>query len=124
MRNDNLNNLLALAKKDKEIVAVLLFGSHARGYARPTSDIDVCLILGHEKDSFRKRLEYSTVGNNIDVQIFQALPMYIKIRVLREGKILFCKDEDFLYKIAIETIKDFEQYKKAYATYLDKVAHG
>ncbi|OHB87953.1 MAG: hypothetical protein A3E19_07110 [Planctomycetes bacterium RIFCSPHIGHO2_12_FULL_52_36] len=124
MRNDRLNKLLSLAKKDKEIVAVLLFGSHARGRVKTTSDVDVCLVLKHEKNSFSKRLEYSTISDNIDVQVFQMLPMYIKIRVLKEGNVLLCKDEDFLYKIALETVKDFEQYKKAYLTYLDVVARG
>jgi predicted nucleotidyltransferase len=124
MRNGRLNKLLFLAKKDKEIIAVLLFGSHARGHARPTSDIDLCLILRHEKNSFKKRLEYSSLGDNIDVHAFQALPLYIKIRVLREGEILLCKDEDFLYETAIKTIKDFERYKKVFSIYLDKVVHG
>ncbi len=124
MRNSHLNKLLALATKDNEVIAVLLFGSHARGYASPTSDIDVCLVLRHEKSAFEKRLEYSTISDNLDVQVFQALPMYIKIRVLREGKILYCKDENFLYKIAIETVKDFEYFKKPYLTYLDTLTHG
>lgn len=124
MRNDSLKKLLALAKKDKEVVALILFGSHARGYARPTSDIDICLLLKSEKEGFKKRIEYSSLGENIDVQVFQKLPLYIKIRVLREGKILHCKDEDSLYKVAIDTIKDFEQFKKAFSTYLDTVARG
>jgi predicted nucleotidyltransferase len=124
MRNSHLDKLLTLAKKDKGVIAVLLFGSHARGNARPTSDIDVCLLLRDKKDSFRKRLEYSTISDNMDVQVFQSLPAYIKKRILKEGKVLFCRDEDFLYRIAIETIKDFEQFPKAYSTYLEKVSHG
>lgn len=124
MRNSHLDKLLSLAKKDREIIAVLLFGSHARGYARPASDVDVCLILRHERNSFEKRLEYSTISDNIDVQVFQSMPLYIKVRILKEGKILICKDEDFFYKIAIDAIKDFEQFKKAYSTYLDTVARG
>lgn len=123
MRN-NLNKLLSLAKKDKEIVAVLLFGSHARGRARLTSDIDVCLVLRNEENSFGKRIEYSALSDNIDVQAFQTMPLYIKARVLKEGKVLHCKDEDFLYEIAIDTIKDFEQFKKAYTTYLERLVHG
>lgn len=124
MRNGHLNKLLSLVKKDKEIVAVLLFGSHARGHARPTSDIDVCLVLRNEENSFGKRIEYSALSNNIDVQVFQTMPLYIKARVLKEGKVLHCKDEDFLYEIAIDTIKDFEQFKKAYTTYLERLVHG
>ncbi len=124
MRNGSLNKLLAIAKKDREIVAVLLYGRHARGYAKPISDIDLCLVLRKEKGAFKKRVEYSTVSENLDVQVFQKLPLYIKVRVLREGKTLHCKDEDLLYKIAIDTVKDFEQFKKAFSTYLDTLVRG
>jgi predicted nucleotidyltransferase len=124
MRNSYLDKLLTLAKKDKDIVAVLLFGSHARGNIRPTSDVDVCLILRREADTFRKRLEYSVISDTLDVQVFQALPLYIKTRILKEGKVLLCKDEERLYKVAIETVKDFEQYKKVFYTYLDRLVHG
>lgn len=70
------------------------------------------------------RVEYSTLCENVEIQVFQKLPLYIKIRVLRDGKILLCKDEGFLYRVAINAVKDFEQFKKAFLTYLDTVAHG
>ena len=40
-----LARLLSRAESDPDVLAVILFGSHARGEAGPTSDVDVCLVL-------------------------------------------------------------------------------
>ena len=64
------------------------------------------------------------LNNKFDIQIFQQLPVYIKIRVLKEGKILFCKNSDKLYEIAFTAIKDFGFYKKIYDLYLSEVENG
>lgn len=105
---------------DKKITAVLLFGSMARG--EKYRDTDICIILDKKYDHLimaRKRVKYSSLATNkIDIQIFQQLPIYIRKRILKEGKILLCNNEDRLYDIAFATLKEFEFYKKIYYTYL------
>lgn len=113
------------AKADEEVLAILSFGSYARG--ERYSDIDVCLILRpgnyDELHLSEKRLDYLTVlGEGFDVQIFQQLPLYIGMRVLKEGSIEFCKDESALYEFAFQTIKDFELFEPIYREYLEAVA--
>lgn len=124
----NLLNLEAInkIKKDKEVIAVLLFGSFARG--EQNKDIDICLILDKKYDApymFQKRLDYiKLLSEKYDVQVFQQLPLYIRIRILKDGKTIMCKDEELLYEIAFLTIKEFESFEKAYNMYLDKVKNG
>jgi hypothetical protein len=60
----------------------------------------------------------------VQVHVFQNLPIFIRIRVLKEGKTIFCKDEDMLYDIAFNTIKEFEDFKKHYKEYLDGVLNA
>ncbi len=60
---------------------------------------------------------------DLDVQIFQALPLYIRSRVLKEGQVLFVRDEDRLYDIAYRTAQAFEDFKPVYYRYLEQVAH-
>lgn len=93
--------------------------------AEEDRDIDVCLVLDQKArvKAFDKRLEYSEY-RNIDVNIFQALPLYIQKRILEEGIIRFCKDEDALYDIAIKAVKEFELFKPKYELYLEGVASG
>ncbi|MFB0561374.1 MAG: nucleotidyltransferase domain-containing protein, partial [Candidatus Lokiarchaeia archaeon] len=44
-----LEELVKKAERDKDILAVMLFGSYARG--EPARDIDVCLVLYPKKIS-------------------------------------------------------------------------
>ncbi|MBS3080118.1 nucleotidyltransferase domain-containing protein [Candidatus Pacearchaeota archaeon] len=124
MNINQIKKKLNTLKKDKQIIAVLLFGSYInnRLYAR---DIDVCLVLSKKytnKEMTNKRIKYySILPNKFDIQIFQQLPLFIRRRILEEGKIIFCKDEDKLYDIAYETIKEFNLFEKAYNYYLKEV---
>jgi len=60
----------------------------------------------------------------LDVQVFQQLPLYIRRRVLKEGQVLLCKDEDLLYDIAFDVIRAFEYYRPRYEEYLEGILHG
>ncbi|MGQ9469928.1 MAG: nucleotidyltransferase domain-containing protein [Nitrososphaerales archaeon] len=117
-------------KRDDDILAVMLFGSYARGEARKESDIDACIVLKdriYDKISLsQKEMNYMSLADDekVQVHIFQNLPIFVRIRVLKEGKISFCKDEDMLYDIAFMTIKEFEAFKKYYKEYLDSILYA
>jgi len=114
------------ARNDKDVLAVLLFGSYARN--EKFTDIDVCVVLKPEKFNplflSKKRLEYLTAFPNLDIQIYQQLPLYIKMRVLKDGKTIFCRNEDLLYDLIISTVRQFEYFKPRYLSYLEGVVHA
>jgi predicted nucleotidyltransferase len=122
-----LDRLLGRAKEDEEVLAVLIFGSAARQEQTPLSDVDLCLVMMPQPKPFGstalsyKRLEYMK-DNSLDVRIFQQLPLYIRVRVLKEGRILFVRDEDQLYELAFRTAQAFEDFKHIYYGYLKEVA--
>jgi|SRR3989344_3540816 len=114
--------LIEKAKKDKNIIAVALYGSSLHGKGR---DIDICLFLDKKYPNLsmsKKRLKFLS-HFNYDIQIFQQLPIYIRKRILK-GKILYAKDENKLYEIAYDTIKEFNYFEKHYKTYLEHVKNG
>ena len=122
-----IDRLLRRASSDPEVLAVLLFGSAARGEEGPASDVDVCLVLEARAYSRRemaeKRLSY--LGDvDLDVQVLQALPLHIRRRVLKEGSVLFCRNEDALYEVAFATVRAFERFKRVHESYLNEVARG
>lgn len=122
-----LDRLVRRAADDPEVLAVLLFGSTARGDSSAESDVDVCLVLTAAPRSgaqlAEKRMAY--LGDvDLDVQVFQGLPLYIRPRVLRDGRVLFCRDEDALYEVAFTTIRSFERFKRTYHAYVEEVARG
>ena len=119
--------LIARAKTDPDVLAVLLFGSRARGDAAPSSDFDVCLVLETEPhsdlDRAEKRLEYLAEGD-LDVAVFQSLPLHIRSRVLKEGTVLYARDEEALYAIAIRTARAWEGFRHIHRQYLDEILRG
>lgn len=124
-----LKEILKKVQSDPEVLAVFLFGSVARGEEGPGSDVDVCLVFfPTSRDRLymaQKRLYYmSEAPEGLDIQVFQLLPLYIRHRVLKEGKVLFCRDEDALYDLAFATAKAFEDFRHVFREYLDEVARG
>jgi len=102
--------------------------SAARSAARPPpgSDVDVCLVLSSPVNAdaaFRTKLSYSGVFD-VDLVLFHELPLHIRRRVSREGKVLFTRDEERLYEVAIQAAREFEDFKHIQRAYLDEVARG
>lgn len=125
------NNLLSAEIKDKilkdeKVIAVILFGSYGRG--EEYRDIDLCIVLNKKYSNIemsKEALIYTSIlSSKFDISIFQQLPLYIRKRVLKEGKILFCKDESLLYKIAFLTIREFNLFEKYYDAYLARIKDG
>jgi predicted nucleotidyltransferase len=126
-RERHVARLLQRVGDDADVLAVMLYGSAARGEASATSDVDLCLVLAPVRRTAAqmsaKRLEYLQ-DVDLDVQVFQQLPLYIRQRVLRDGRVLFVRDEDQLYEVAFRTIQAFEDFRPRYEAYLTEVSRA
>ncbi len=122
-----INKLINVARLDEEILAVILFGSSRYKKNIRYSDVDICLIL-KQKNYPAKYLSYKKLRYikefNLDIQIFQQLPIYIKKRVIKEGKVLFCREQDELYKIVFKMIEEYNDFEHIYREYLEEVANA
>ncbi len=124
-----LENLIEKISRDEDVLAVLLFGSFALGKEISQSDVDICLIMAPETQTSnqnklinsQKRLDYLK-DFSLDIHVFQQLPLYIRKRILKEGKLLFVRDEDTLYEIAFRTAQAYEDFKHIYLDYLKEIA--
>ena len=98
---------------------VILYGSFSTGEQREDSDIDLCVYVETFKEErFRIRKEIlGTLGEKFDVQMFQDLPVYVRIEALK-GKVLFCGDISRLNDIAYSTILDYNLFEHSYKLYL------
>ena len=121
----NILDVIKQAKTDGKITAVALFGSSLKGKGR---DIDLCIFLDKKYSNLemsKKQLDFmKNAKSNFDIQIFQQLPIYIRMRILKEGRILLDKNPEFLYNLAFDTIKEIEFFRKSYEIYLEEVKNG
>jgi hypothetical protein len=50
-------------------------------------------------------------SRTIDVSIFSDLPVQIRFRVLREGRILFCTDPLALHRLTAATVREYLDFE-------------
>ena len=102
---------------------VILYGSVAEGKSDAQSDIDIA-ISTDLSDIQAERMRMHILGrvpDIFDVHIFEHLPLYIQINVLK-GTVLYVRDEDVLYDCAYHTIREYELFKPHYLDYIGEKA--
>lgn len=97
-----------MLKKNKKINSVHLFGSNVTKKSNSLSDINICIIGSLDSDEKLKII--SLFPENYDVYFFENLPIWMKIRVFREGRVLFVKDRNRLYETLFATIREYEDF--------------
>lgn len=112
---------LRATKYFSKIEFVILYGSSLSNSYLEDSDVDVCLFIDAEKRELSEiRLELlKKLNDKFDIQMFQLLPLYVQIEVLK-GEILYVKEEERLYEIANETIDEYEEFYPLYLDYINR----
>lgn len=104
---ETIKPLLSELRLQSEIIAIILFGSVAHGKAREDSDIDISIVTrSNVPDSTRMEL-LSYGSDKIDIHLFLDLPLTIRMRVIREGELLFCSDLLSFHRIKIDTVRQY-----------------
>lgn len=86
-------------KKEKDVLGIILYGSSLKGYKRSESDVDICVVApeANREKLFKKILELMQ-DEKVDIKIFEDAPLYIKAKILKEGKAVYAKDEMKLFE--------------------------
>jgi predicted nucleotidyltransferase len=94
-------------RSNDEVEAIYLFGSYAKGNAKPISDVDICVLTERNIPKRVKEEILSNSSKNIDISIFWDLPPTIRFRVFKEGKLLYKRDEIALQRVKVATLKSY-----------------
>jgi uncharacterized protein len=103
---------------------IILYGSAGEDRMTGESDIDLCLYYDGDLDEaaqFRHAILSGLSGTRFDIKIFQSLPLYVRLEVLR-GTPVFIRNQVFLYEKAVETLKDFDNFKHRLFDYTGQAA--
>ncbi|MBL7117356.1 MAG: nucleotidyltransferase domain-containing protein [Candidatus Syntrophoarchaeum sp.] len=101
----NIEADFAFLAEDERIIAVLLFGSGAKEQADERSDRDFCIVAPEIRNKGDMRAVLRKIYGNIDVNgkrydiwLFEELPLYMKVQVIENHKVVFCRDLPSLYE--------------------------
>ena len=70
-----------------EVMGILLYGSFAKETADSRSDIDICLVKPADHGILIKI--FKKTGGKYDIKIFEDLPLYVKIDIIENYKIIY-----------------------------------
>jgi predicted nucleotidyltransferase len=96
------------------IAALLMFGSRARGTARPDSDLDVAVLPTADDAASRRKLQTSLAvaladlapGGRVDVVLLDESPELLRQRVFETGRLLLCRDRLALRDLRVQTMRE------------------
>ncbi len=98
---DQIYSDFSIVIKEKEILGIFLYGSYLLDNETSKSDIDLCIVAPNE--DIHKLISAILQNINVtskkyDVRVFQELPLYIKIHVIENGKLIYTVNELDLYE--------------------------
>lgn len=103
-------DLILKQDTQKNIKAILLFGSHADGTAIWRSDIDICALFKEtpslqDATSFRIKIA-AELPDIVDIQVFNTLPQKIQKSIADNHKILFSAPlfDDFNFTVGTQKL--------------------
>ncbi|BCV21748.1 type VII toxin-antitoxin system MntA family adenylyltransferase antitoxin [Moorella sp. Hama-1] len=106
--------------KRAEIVFAYLFGSYARGRTHNMSDVDVAIYLdkgliplsgpyGYKSDLLVAMKQEMRLP--LDLVILNEAPLALRFRVIRDGKLLFCRDNKARLAFHEKTMRDYLDFR-------------
>ena len=135
MKKMIIDKIVKIAKENKVIKAVYLFGSQAKNQASQNSDIDIAVLLeanytkksGEIKVKLYEELIKAGI-DNIDLVILNKASALLSYEVVKENYLLYKKegfDAASYQSLAIRKYLDFEYYlKKNQQKFKERILNG
>ena len=108
----------------RDVVAVYLFGSRARGTATPTSDVDVAVLYAEDPPATLEGLGLDTEAEleralRLPVQLvtLNRAPVDLVHRVLRDGKLIVNRDPGRRIRFEVKARNEFFDLQPVLARY-------
>jgi predicted nucleotidyltransferase len=74
---------------ENEVLAVVVYGSRAKGEETGRSDTDICIVAPNVNAS---KIYKVTLRLDYDIKIFELMPLYLKAQVIQHHEIIYSRD--------------------------------
>ncbi len=104
---------MKMLENNKEVLAVIAFGSQVEGRTHAFSDVDICLVMPNASEKTRGETLLKLAGTlpeAYDVKIFEDLPLMLKGEVVKNSKPLFVRNENELQEYLWNWKKIYDDY--------------
>jgi uncharacterized protein len=106
-----------------EALAIYVYGSHARGHARPDSDLDVAVLLPPDQPPFDlldtvSRIS-AKVGRSVDLVDLRRASDVLRREVLEHGVAAYQADPDRVLEWEAQAMTRYGHYRREVAPILD-----
>ena len=96
--------------------AIVVFGSRATDRGTPSSDHDVAVLLASPSPDLQRmltlRLDLEEIlGTDVDLVVLDDASPILAMQVLREGRLLACRDPEALEGFTVKTLTDYADLK-------------
>lgn len=110
------------------IAFAYVFGSTVSGFADSESDIDIAVGFGENFSKIAEQdfavdalvepiaLSLGVAVEKIDIKIFGQLPVALRFRIIRDGKLIYLKDIASHRLQAVRTMRDYDDEKSFFET--------
>ena len=102
---------------DTCVVLAYVFGSTARGETTPQSDIDIGVLFSPEADEepahgeLMDALCRALATDRIDLVPMNRAPVPLRFRIVRDGKLLVCRDDAVRQRFVADTVMRYLDFK-------------
>ena len=119
------NSLRGLLEAFEIVECAYVFGSVVRGEAGPLSDVDIALLVHNTLDP-QARTEIAAAlagslqkvdGPMVDVLILNDAPPALRHRVIRDGRLVFSRDEARRVQFEVAAIREFLDFQHVLERY-------
>jgi predicted nucleotidyltransferase len=115
--------LAAVCREHEVIIAAYLFGSHGKGSQRPSSDVDVAVLLDEKRGptfsllSFALMVERS-IGCRADIVVLNRAGEVLKREVRRTGILVFDRAPSARKRFEVMGRKTYEDFLHLHRRYV------
>jgi predicted nucleotidyltransferase len=122
---EKIPEMLDAVSEDRDVIALYVFSGLARGQLKPLSDLDVAVIVSSmltNTERFEKHLQLLSSLNQlfgtdeIDLVLLNDAPLRFAHSILRDGKLLFCRD----FKVLVDFAENFRRSYLDFRYYRDR----